>query len=265
MYNAIMNKVANVTLFFWIMKICATTLGETAGDLLSMTLKVGYEISSIILISLFFVSLIIQLKSSKFNPLLYWTVILTTSTAGTTMSDFMDRTLGLGYANGSIILVSCLLVTLTAWLLSEKTLSVNNIQTTKAETFYWIAILFSNTLGTALGDFLADSSGLGFLGGAVLIGSLIGLVVLAFYFTKINRVVLFWIAFVLTRPFGATFGDLLTKPIQKGGLNFGTIGSSLILFSILAVLVIYTSIKDRQKTIAQDNNVEILPAPSASL
>lgn len=265
MYNIVMNKVANVTLFFWIMKICATTLGETAGDLLSMTLKVGYEISSIILISLFFVSLIIQLKSSKFNPVLYWTVILTTSTAGTTMSDFMDRTLGLGYANGSMILVSCLLVTLTVWLLSEKTLSVNNIQTTKAEIFYWIAILFSNTLGTALGDFLADSSGLGFLGGAVLIGSLIGLVVLAFYFTKINRVVLFWIAFVLTRPFGATFGDLLTKPIQKGGLNFGTIGSSLILFSILAVLVIYTSINDRQKTIAQDNNVEILPAPSTSL
>lgn len=241
-----MNKIAKVTAFFWIMKICATTLGETAGDLLSMTMNVGYAVSSIILISLFLVSLIAQLKSTKFHPVLYWTVILTTSTAGTTMSDFMDRTLELGYMKGSLILFSCLMVVLTAWRISEKTLSVSNIQTTKAELFYWTAILFSNTLGTALGDFLADDSGLGFLGGAALIGGLLGLIVLATAFTRIDRVMLFWLAFVLTRPFGATFGDLLTKPVAKGGLNFGTIGSSIILGSLLLTFIIYTTITEKR-------------------
>ena len=205
-----MDKIAKVTAFFWIMKICATTLGETAGDLLSMTMNVGYALSSAILLALFLIFVTAQLGSARFHPVLYWMVILMTSTAGTTMSDFMDRTLGLGYAKSSMILVACLLVVLAAWRFSEKTLSVSNIQTTKAELFYWTAILFSNTLGTALGDFLADSSGLGFLGGAALIGGLLGLVVLAVYFTRIDRVMLFWVAFVLTRPFGATFGDLLT-------------------------------------------------------
>jgi len=246
-HKKVMNKIPQVTLFFWIMKICATTLGETAGDLVSMTMNVGYAVSSIILISFFLVSFIVQIKSTKFHPVLFWTVILTTSTAGTTMSDFMDRTLGLGYAKGTLILITCLLTVLAAWRLSEKTLSVSNIRTTKAEFFYWTAILFSNTLGTALGDFLADNSGLGFLGGAALIAGLLGLVVLATYFTRFSRVVLFWIAFVLTRPFGATFGDLLTKPIAKGGLNFGTIGSSLVLSSLLVIFVIYTHITDKRE------------------
>ena len=241
-----MSKVAQVTVFFWIMKICATTLGETAGDLLSMTLSVGYAVSSLILIGVFLVSVIVQLKSRRFHPLIYWTVILTTSTAGTTMSDFMDRTLGLGYMKGSLILVSCLLVVLATWRLTTKSLSVENIRTTKVELFYWVAILFSNTLGTALGDFLADSSGLGFLGGAALIGGLLVLTTLAVYFTRIDRVLLFWVAFVLTRPFGATFGDLLTKPLAKGGLNFGTIGSSLVLASLLATFVVYTSLSERR-------------------
>jgi len=236
-----MNKVAQVTLSFWIMKICATTLGETAGDLLSMTLNVGYAVSSIILIALFLFSLVAQLRSTKFHPVLYWTVILATSTAGTTMSDFMDRTLGLGYAFGSLILITCLSLILLVWRLSEKTLSVSNIQTTKAELFYWVAILFSNTLGTALGDFLADDSGLGFLGGAAVIGGLLALVALALYVSRMNRVGLFWIAFVLTRPFGATFGDLLTKPIANGGLDFGTIGSSLVLASLLVTFIVFTS------------------------
>jgi len=237
-----MNKVAQVTLYFWIMKICATTLGETGGDLLSMTLHVGYAMSTVILMSLFLISLIGQLVSRRFHPLLYWTVILTTSTAGTTMSDFMDRTLGLGYAKGALILVTCLIVVLGVWRLSEKSLSVSNIQTTKAELFYWMAILVSNTLGTASGDFLADNTGLGFLGGAALISAVIALIVIAYYYSRINRVMLFWIAFVLTRPFGATFGDLLTKPARIGGLGFGTIGSSLVLATLLATFVIYTSI-----------------------
>ena len=247
-----MNKIAKVTAFFWIMKICATTLGETAGDLLSMTLNVGYAISSLILISLFLVSVVAQLRSSKFHPLLYWTVILTTSMAGTTMSDFMDRTLGLGYMRGSLILVTCLAAVLMVWRFSEKTLSVNNIQTTKAEIFYWVAILFSNTLGTALGDFLSDNSGLGFLGGAALIGGLLGMVVLAKYLTRLNRVMLFWIAFVLTRPFGATFGDLLTKPVAKGGLNLGTVGSSLILVFLLVAAMIYATATERRAVMKQE-------------
>jgi len=241
-----MNKVAAVTFYFWIIKICATTLGETAGDLLSMTMDVGYGFSTVILLGLFLVSVIAQLMASKFNAVLYWTVILTTSTAGTTMSDFMDRTLGLGYANGSLILSSGLLLVLAIWHVSEKTISVSNIQTTRAEMFYWLAILFSNTLGTALGDFLADDSGLGFLGGAGLIAGLIGLVVLANYCTQLNRVMLFWIAFVLTRPFGATFGDFLTKPIEKGGLDYGTVGSSVILASLLAIFVIYTTLTEKR-------------------
>jgi uncharacterized membrane-anchored protein len=238
-----MNKVAKVTLYFWIMKICATTLGETGGDLLSMTMNVGYAVSSLILLGFFFVTLFIQLAAKKYHPVIYWLVIVSTSTAGTTISDYMDRTLELGYFKGSLILISCLLVILAVWRYSVGTLSVNYIQTRKAETFYWTAILFSNTLGTALGDFLADSSGLGFLGGAILIGALLALIVLVYFFTQINRVVLFWIAFVLTRPFGATFGDVLTKRVDQGGLNLGTIGSSIVLASILVVLIVYTTVK----------------------
>lgn len=238
-----LNKVAQVTAAFWIMKICATTLGETAGDLLSMTLKVGYAVSSLILLSLFLVSLVMQLMSKKFHPWLYWAVILTTSTAGTTISDYMDRSLELGYAKGSLILVSALVVVLTIWRLTEKSLAVDQIQTRRAEIFYWLAILCSNTLGTALGDYLADDSGLGFLGGAALIGSLLGLILLLKYFSRLNRVLLFWLAFVLTRPFGATFGDLLTKTHDKGGFNLGTVGSSLVLAGILIASLFYTTRK----------------------
>jgi uncharacterized membrane-anchored protein len=240
------NKVAQVNLSFWIMKICATTLGETAGDLLSMTLNVGYAISSLILLALFLASLTTQLLSRSFHPALYWLVILTTSTAGTTMSDFMDRTLELGYARGSLILVTCLVVVLATWRFTQKSLSVSHIETRRAELFYWIAILVSNTLGTALGDYLADDSGLGFLGGAALIGGLIALTAAAYYTTRIDRVALFWIAFVLTRPFGATFGDLLTKSTDKGGLDFGTIGSSLVLATILAVLIVFTTMRAKR-------------------
>ena len=240
-----MNKLPAITIAFWIMKICATTLGETAGDLLSMTMNVGYAVSSLILLGFFFATLAIQLSTKKFHPLIYWAVILSTSTAGTTMSDYMDRTLGLGYATGTLILVSLLVATLIIWKIKEKSLSVTNIKSLRGEIFYWTAILFSNTLGTALGDFLADDSGLGFGGGALLIGGLLALLVLAYYFTKLSHVVLFWSAFVLTRPFGATFGDLLTKTSEKGGLNFGTMGSSLILFVILAVLVAASIVKLR--------------------
>ena len=229
------------------MKISATTLGETAGDLLSMTLNVGYGLSTVILMSLFFASLGGQLISKTYRPWLYWTVILTTSTAGTTMSDFMDRTLGLGYATGSIILVTILIAVLGYWRISEGTLAIEKIATRKAEVLYWIAILFSNTLGTALGDFLADDSGLGFAGGALLIGSLLAGIVAMAFLTNFSRVALFWVAFVLTRPFGATMGDFLTKSHDAGGLNFGTIGSSLVLGAVLVTLVIYATISERRR------------------
>lgn len=235
-----MNKLPQITLVFWIMKICATTLGETAGDLLSMTLNVGYAVSSVILVGMFLLSLVSQLASKNFHPMLYWTVILTTSTAGTTMSDYMDRTLGLGYATGSAILMTVLLAIFALWRFSGKSLSVSNITTFEHELLYWVAILFSNTLGTALGDFLADSSGLGFGGGALLIGMLLALVVVATFHGKISKVLLFWVAFVLTRPFGAILGDLLTKPAIKGGLDFGTVGSSMVLVSVLGAFVVYS-------------------------
>jgi uncharacterized membrane-anchored protein len=244
-----MSKIAKVTGFFWLTKICATTLGETAGDLLSMTMGIGYARSSLVLMGLFLISVVAQLKATRFQPWLYWTVILATSTAGTTMSDFMDRTLGLGYAQGSLILVAGLLVVLGLWRATEKSLSVSEIKSPRAEIFYWTAILFSNTLGTALGDFLADDSGLGFFGGALLIGGLLALVVLAYRLLPINRVLLFWIAFVLTRPFGATFGDLLTKPAAKGGFNLGTIGSSAVLAAILIACVVWTE-RHEQRALA---------------
>ncbi|QZN81563.1 hypothetical protein K5K93_03775 [Stenotrophomonas sp. DR822] len=235
--DSLHSKVAAVTLAFWVMKIAATTLGETAGDLLSMTLGLGYVTSSAILLAIFAGLLALQLSAPRFHPLLFWLVVLATSTAGTTISDLLDRTLGLGYATGASLLAGCLALVLLAWRWSEKSISVSHIASGRAEVFYWTAVLFSNTLGTALGDFLADDSGLGFIGGALLIGGLIALTALATRIKGINRVVLFWIAFVLTRPFGATFGDLLTKPLEKGGLGFGTVGSSLVLFAILATLL----------------------------
>jgi uncharacterized membrane-anchored protein len=239
------NKLPQLTFAFWVMKICATTLGETAGDLLSMTLDIGYLASTAILLCAFLVTLIFQLRARLFHPFLYWSVILSTSTAGTTMSDFMDRTLGLGYTRGSAILLACLLGMLTYWRLTERSLSVTDIRTLRVETLYWITILFSNTLGTALGDFLADDSGLGFLGSNALISGALALVAAAYYFTKISRTALFWVAFVLTRPFGATMGDVLTKTRDRGGLGFGTVGSSLVLATVLVAVILFTMRRDK--------------------
>ena len=230
-------KLPELTFAFWVMKISATTLGETAGDMFSMTLKLGYAITSIVLVSCFVVVLIAQLRAKRYHPPLYWGVILATSTAGTTMSDMMDRTLGLGYVRGSAVLVTLLLIVLAVWRLSTGTIAVSEVQSRKSETFYWLAILVSNTLGTALGDFFSTSSGLGFALSAGLIGATIGVIVLLHYFTSISGVGLFWAAFVLTRPFGATFGDLLTKPHEKGGFGIGTIWSSLFLVVVLVSMV----------------------------
>ena len=238
--NSALNKLPEITLLFWVMKISATTLGETAGDLFSMTLNLGYALSSIMLLAIFLVALTLQLRSRDYHPFLFWTVILATSTAGTTMSDFMDRTLGLGCASGSLILIVLLCSLLLLWRFTQPSLSVTQVRGLRAESLYWAVILVSNTLGTALGDYLADSSGLGFLGGALLISSLIALIVCAYYYTDISRVALFWLAFVLTRPLGATMGDFMTKPFEKGGLDLGTQGSSLVLLVILVGVVFYT-------------------------
>ncbi|MEB3701929.1 Putative membrane-anchored protein [Candidatus Bealeia paramacronuclearis] len=237
-------KIADVTLTFWIMKICATTVGETGGDMLSMTFKWGYATSTLILLNGFLVILAAQLFSKVFHPLLYWGVILATSTVGTTISDFMDRTLGLGYATGSTILIILLIGALASWRFSMGTISVDHIKSSKGECFYWLAILISNTLGTAIGDFLSDSSGLGYAETNLMISSIIGAIVLMYFFTSISRTTLFWSAFVLTRPFGATMGDLLTKNPEYGGFGFGTIGSSLLLLFILLGLIMFSS---RQK------------------
>ena len=235
-----LSKVATVTFIFWIMKICATTVGETGGDLLSMTMNIGYAASSVILIGFFLVTLVLQMRSDRFHPFLYWAVILATSTAGTTISDYMDRTLGLGYATGAIILVSLLVAILLAWHVTMGSIRVDHIRKPQVELFYWAAILASNTLGTALGDYLADSSGLGYGLSNLLISGGIALCVLGYFFTPISRTALFWAAFVLTRPFGATMGDLLTKSPDKGGLGIGTAGSSTVLLAILVALIAWT-------------------------
>jgi uncharacterized membrane-anchored protein len=242
------NKLPAITAIFWLMKITATTLGETGGDWLSMTMKVGYGTSTLIFFAIFVLALGTQLASKKHYPFLFWTVIIATSTAGTTMSDYMDRTLALGYTKGAAILVTILLCLLAAWRYSVGSLEVTNIQTRKAEMFYWITILFSNTLGTALGDFLADDSGLGFFGSWLLITGVLAVILALTVTTKVSRVLLFWVAFVLTRPFGATFGDVLTKTHARGGLDFGTGYSSLILLAILVATILYSLRQPKDST-----------------
>ncbi len=235
-----MNKLPAITAAFWVMKISATTLGETGGDWLSMTMNLGYLASTLVFFAFLVVVLGAQLASRKHHPFLYWSVIVATSTAGTTMSDYMDRTLELGYAKGAAILVTILLSLLAAWRVTVGNVEVTNIKTRKAELFYWMTILFSNTLGTALGDFLSDDSGFGFVGSWLLITGILVIILALYYFTQINRVLLFWIAFILTRPFGATFGDVLTKSPDQGGLNFGRGYASLVLLGILVVSICYS-------------------------
>jgi uncharacterized membrane-anchored protein len=244
-----LNKVAKITLIFWIMKIVATTLGETLGDFISMTLNLGY-LSGIGITFLFFVIVLItQLSLKKYFPIIFWLVIIGTTTLGTEISDFMDRSLHLGYALGSLLLVLCLAVTLLLWFKRFKNLEVYPIFDKSKETYYWIAILFSNSLGTAFGDYLSDNIGLSYLHGAMITGLIILIVVLLHYFTKINHILLFWIAFVFTRPFGATFGDFLTKPLSKGGLELGTLLSSLISTGIMFVLIYIAHIQNNRNMI----------------
>lgn len=241
--KAALNKVPWITLAFWIIKICATTLGETGGDQLSMTMKLGYAASTGVFFGLFLVAVGSQIKVRRYHPWVYWTAILTTTMVGTTMSDFLDRTAGLGYIGGSLVLIAALAAVLIAWRLTLGAITFDHVVDPKVEAFYWLTILFSNTLGTALGDFIADDAGLGFGGGALLFGSVIALIAAAYFFTRISRALLFWAAFVMTRPLGATLGDALTKPHEHGGLALGTLPASLVLVVLVAILVHFAARK----------------------
>jgi uncharacterized membrane-anchored protein len=234
------SKVPQVTLMFWVIKIFATTLGETGGDAVTMTWNLGYAVGSLIFLGFFAVALTAQVVAKKYHPFVYWAVVVATTTVGTTMSDYFDRTLGLGYVKSSIILFCGVLVILFAWRLVMGRIEFENIIDRKDEVFYWVTILVSNTLGTALGDFVATDTGLGFERGALVFAGLIALVAAAHYFTKISDSVLFWAAYVLTRPLGATLGDTLTKPHADGGLNLSRITSSLVIAAVMAVMIFLT-------------------------
>ncbi len=238
--DLLLNKVPQVTLMFWVIKILATTLGETGGDAVTMTLKLGYAVGSLIFLAFFAVTLAAQVSSKRYHPFVYWAVVVATTTVGTTMSDYFDRTLGLGYVKSSIILFCGVLIILFIWHRVMGRIEFENIADRKDEIFYWVTILVSNTLGTALGDFTADDAGLGFERGALVFAGLIALVAAAHYFTKISDSVLFWAAYILTRPLGATLGDTLTKPHAQGGLNLSRITSSLVIAVIMIVGIIMT-------------------------
>ena len=233
----IVNRVPHIILLYWIIKIASTTLGETGADMFSMTEKLGYGTTILMFMGLFLIFLGIKLSMKRYEPITYWLTFTATAIAGTAISDFIDRTLGLGYATGSAILITMLLVILLLWYLREKSINVESITTAPAEVFYWLAFLVANTLGTAAGDFVADQLGLGFADSAMIFTGSLVIIALLHYFSKTSGVLLFWLAFVLTRPFGATFGDWLTKPLHSGGLNLGTVGASLFFALILVVAV----------------------------
>lgn len=235
------SKVPQVTLAFWIIKICATTVGETGGDALSMTLKLGYAVASLIFLGFFAVTLAAQVASRKYHPFIYWAVVVATTTVGTTMSDYFDRTLGLGYVKSSIILFCGVLAVLFLWKRTSGRIQFEEISTRRDEVFYWVTILVSNTLGTALGDYVATTTGLGFERGALVFAGLLAAVAAAHYLTKIPDSVLFWAAYVLTRPLGATLGDTLTKSHAEGGFGLSRITSSLVIAALMVVAIILTT------------------------
>jgi uncharacterized membrane-anchored protein len=240
------SKVPQVTIAFWIVKIFATTVGETGGDALSMQLNLGYAVSTAIFLAFFLVTLAFQVRSSRYHPLYYWLVVVATTTVGTTTSDLFDRTLGLGYVRSSAIELALVIAVLVVWRRTTGAIQVDRITSRRDEIFYWVTILVSNTLGTALGDFVATDTGLGFEKGALVFAGLLALVAAAYYFTGISKSVLFWAAYVLTRPLGATLGDVLTKPQEQGGLNFNRITASLVLAAGMVILIATTSLRRRE-------------------
>ena len=233
-------KVPAVTLIFWFIKIFATTLGETGGDAVSMSMNLGYLIGTMIFGVLFITAVVFQIAAKKFHPILYWTTIVATTTVGTTMADFADRSLGIGYAGGTAFLFTLLMSSLFIWYRVMGSISIDTVSSPKTEMFYWVTIMFSQTLGTALGDWTADTAGLGYTGGAAIFSALLALVAAGYFWTKISRTALFWAAFILTRPLGAVVGDFLDKPHSKGGLELSRYTASLALLAlILACIFIF--------------------------
>jgi uncharacterized membrane-anchored protein len=241
------SKVPPVTLAFWIAKILATTVGETGGDALSMTLNLGYGVSTLVFLAFFLATLAAQVASRRYHPVMYWAVVVATTTVGTTTSDYFDRTLALGYVKTSAVLLCAVIAVLAAWYRSTGAIAVDRITSRKDEVFYWVTILTSNTLGTALGDFVATTTGLGFEGGAVIFAGLLGLVAATHLFTRAPGPLLFWAAYVLTRPLGATLGDILTKPNAEGGLAVGRITSSLVIAIGMVAVIAFTSWQRRTR------------------
>jgi uncharacterized membrane-anchored protein len=236
---ALLSKVPAITFSFWLIKIAATTLGETGGDTVTMTMDLGYLVGA----AIFFVGLIVlvglQIKAQQFRPFLYWATIIASTTCGTALADFADRSLGMGYVGGSLLLATCLAASLAAWYTSEGSVSLNDIATPRAEILYWVTVTFSQTLGTALGDWIADTSGLGYAGGALVFLAALSIVVALYYGTELSRVGLFWLAFILTRPLGATVGDFFDKPATAGGLD---ISRPLLSLGFLVFIVICISV-----------------------
>jgi uncharacterized membrane-anchored protein len=249
-----LRKVPEVTLGFWVMKILATTLGETGGDAVTMSMNLGYAIGSLIFLGIFAFAVIAQLRAKLFHPDLYWITIVATTTLGTTMADFADRSLGIGYLGGSSLLFASLTASLAIWLWSEGSISVNTVATPRVETFYWVAILFSQTLGTALGDWMADTNGLGYEGGALVFAIGLALTASAYFYTKVSHALLFWAAFILTRPLGATLGDLLDKPHDLGGFALSRYYASAILAAIIIAGILVLPQKAGERPQARNQN-----------
>jgi uncharacterized membrane-anchored protein len=236
----LLTKVPEVTLLFWVLKIAATTVGETGGDAVSMSMNLGYLAATGIFAVIFLLAVGAQIVANRFHPLLYWTTIIATTTVGTTLADFADRSLGIGYAGGASILFGLLIASLAAWHWTMGSVSVKTVSSSTAEVFYWVTIMISQTLGTALGDWTADTAGLGYIGGAAVFTALLALIVAAYYWTTISRTLLFWAAFVTTRPLGAVVGDFLDKPVSAGGLALSRYAASAALLSfIVACLVLF--------------------------
>jgi uncharacterized membrane-anchored protein len=236
--NAVLSKVPAVTLGFWVIKILATTLGETGGDTVTMTMNLGYLAGTAIFLSALVVFVALQIRADKFHTFLYWATIVASTTAGTTMADFADRSLGIGYTGGSSVLLICVLLSLAVWYRAEGTVSVESVNRPRVEAFYWITITFSQTLGTALGDWMAGTSGLGYLGAAGVFVAALALVALAYYATGLSRVALFWAAFVLTRPLGATVGDFFDKPLNEGGLALSRPAATAIITVVMIACIL---------------------------
>ncbi len=234
----VLAKVPEVTLGFWLIKIAATTLGETGGDAVSMSMNLGYLVGTGIFAAVFLVVVTAQIRAKAFHPFLYWATIVATTTVGTTLADFADRSLGIGYAGGSALLLALLLGSLLVWHRSMGSVSVHTVNSPKAEAFYWVTIMFSQTLGTALGDWTADTAGLGYGGAALVFGAALGLVAAAYYRTRISRTLLFWAAFILTRPLGAVVGDFLDKPLSAGGLALSRYSASAALLAFMVGAIV---------------------------